>query len=149
GGAAAVGSDDGRAPGGHRPPPGGCLFRATGYALADRAARGCLAVRAKTPANDPAWMNANDLRAHVRAGRRLAGERLGGAADLETAHDPGVDRRDVVDHEGGLPVDRDVVELAGVAEVPATDKDHPGLGVDLEPDRAVLQCAVGRLRGQA
>src|SRR5215813_15292382 len=94
-------------------------------------------------------MDADDLGAHVRAGRVLAGEGLGGATDLEATRRPRVDRGEVVDHERDLAVGRDVVELAGVAQVAAADVDNAGLGIDLEPDGTVLQRAVGRLGGQA
>src|SRR5262245_46561181 len=94
-------------------------------------------------------MDADDLGAHVRIGRVLAGEGLGGAPDLEAARRPWVDRGEVVDHERDLAVGPDVAELAGVAQVAAADVDNAGLGIDLEPDGAVLQRAIGRLGGQA
>src|SRR5215510_12177535 len=54
--------------------------------LAHGAARALRVVGAHPPADDPARMDPDDLGTHVRVGRVLAGECLGGAADLEAAH---------------------------------------------------------------
>src|SRR5215510_8652061 len=117
--------------------------------LAHGAARALRVVGAHPPADDPARMDPDDLGTHVRVGRVLAGECLGGAADLEAAHRPWADRDEVVDHERGLAVGRDIPELAGVPQVAATNVDHVGLGIGLEPYGAVLQRAVRCLGGQA
>src|SRR5262245_45088267 len=114
-----------------------------GMPLAHGAARALRVVGAHPPADDPARMDPDDLGTHVRVGRVLAGECLGGAADLEAAHRPWADRDELVDHERGLAVGRDIPELAGVPQVAATNVDHVGLGIGLEPYGAVLQRASG------
>src|ERR1700728_5012692 len=75
--------------------------------------------------------------------RVLDAERLGGAPDLEAADVPGVEGDDVVDDERDLPVGAHVVELPRLGQVSAVDADHARFGLDVEPDRAVLQGPVG------
>src|SRR5258707_14211704 len=91
-------------------------------------------------------MDPDHLGAHVRAGRGLASEGLGGAPDLEAAHNPRGDRGDVVDHESHLVVGGDVAEFAGLAEVQAADVYHACSLVDREADRVVLERAITRER---
>src|SRR5262249_33493482 len=111
---------------------------------ADGAPRALRAVLTHAPADDPPGMDSDHLGAHVRAGRDLAGEGLGGAPNFDAAHDPRVDRGDVVDHETPLAVGGAVAELAGRAQIPAADVDHATFLVDGEADRVVLHRAVGR-----
>ena len=67
---------------------------------------------------------------------------LGDGPNLHAPDSPWFDRNDVIYHECGPGVVCDVAVFLTAGEPEAGDVDGAGGTIDLETDRAVLQCAV-------
>jgi hypothetical protein len=99
-------------------------------------------LRIDVHADDPARMDADDVRAQAHRRCWLDQDSFGLATDLEEAHSHRSGRDGVVDHEGHVRVDADVSVLRRGVHVEPGDVDGAELSVVGETDRLVLRCAV-------
>ena len=100
-------------------------------------------------ADDAFGMNADEGVVESALDLLCRGDDLRVAPDLEAAHAPWVDRRDVVNDERCPAVLGDVTKLAAGREPVAVDVEGVELGVVGEPDRVDLKGSVGLDGGKA